>query len=101
MTAKLGPNLNNNLNENLAEEKENDVKRSRKSKMKKRPEDWEELKVSIAHELGLWDQVAQSGWAGLSAIDSGRLGGVFAARKQQLLNAASDKRGNADIESLS
>ena len=87
-----------NLSTNLIGE-ENGVKRSRKSKMKKRPEDWEELKVAIAHELGLWDQVAANGWAGLSAVDSGRLGGVFAARKQRLLNAAVD--GGSDIEGLS
>jgi hypothetical protein len=58
------------------------VKRSRKSRMKQRPEDWEELKVEIAKELGLWDQVAAEGWSSLSAIDSGRLGGIFARRKK-------------------
>lgn len=61
-----------------------EVKRSRKSKMKKRPEDWEELKVEIAQELGLWEKVQQNGWSGLSAEDSGRLGGVFSARKKAL-----------------
>jgi len=61
------------------------VKRSRKSRMKKRPEDWEELKQEITKELGLWDQVKADGWAGLSAVDSGRIGGVFSARKKLLL----------------
>jgi len=61
------------------------VKRSRKSAMKKRPDDWEDLKVEIAKELGLWDTVQKEGWAGLSAVDSGRLGGVFSTRKKKLL----------------
>lgn len=62
-------------------------KRSVKSRMKKRPEDWEELKVEIAKELGLWEKVCESGWSGLSAVDSGRLGGVFAARRSMLEQA--------------
>ena len=62
------------------------VKRSRKSRMKKRPEDWEQMKVEIAQELGLWDTVQKEGWSGLSAEDSGRLGGVFAARKKAMLS---------------
>ncbi|MDD2220414.1 MAG: hypothetical protein PHN35_00440 [Clostridia bacterium] len=61
------------------------VKRSRKSTMKKRPDDWEDLKVEIAKELGLWDIVQKDGWAGLSAVDSGRLGGVFSTRKKAFL----------------
>ena len=59
-------------------------KRSRKSKMKKRPEDWETLKVEVAKELGLWDKVQSNGLAGLSARDSGRLGGVFAAKRKEM-----------------
>ena len=61
------------------------IKRSRKSRMKKRPEDWEQLKVELAKELGLWETVKKEGWSGLSAEDSGRLGGVFAARKKEIL----------------
>jgi len=68
---------------------ENDaVKPSRKSRMKKRPADWEQLKREIAQELGLWPQVKEQGWSALSAADSGRLGGIFAARKRALLQAA-------------
>ncbi len=60
------------------------VKRSRKSKMKKRDDDWDLLKTEIAKELGLWDKVAQEGWSGLSAEESGRLGGVFARRRRSM-----------------
>ncbi len=61
-----------------------EVKRSRKSRMKKRPEEWENLKQEIAKELGIWDKVREEGWSGLSAAESGRLGGVFSKRKRQL-----------------
>ena len=64
-------------------------KPSRKSRMKKRPEDWEHLKQEITQELGLWDKVKQDGWAGLSAVESGRLGGIFSARRKLLLGQAS------------
>lgn len=69
------------------------VKRSRKSKIKKRPDDWEQLKVEIAKEIGLWPKVASDGWAGLSAEESGRLGGVFAIRKKALASAATETNG--------
>lgn len=61
-----------------------EIKRSRKSKIKKRPEDWEKMKVEIAKELGLLPKVQDNGWAGLSAAESGQLGGIFAARKKAL-----------------
>lgn len=77
-------------------------KRSVKSRMKKRPQDWEELKVEIAQELGLWEKVCESGWSGLSAVDSGRLGGVFAARRSRLEQAeAWSEYEEAHRESLS
>ena len=71
------------------------IKRSRKSRIKKRPDDWEELKVEIAKEIGLWPKVAAEGWAGLSAEDSGRLGGIFSARKKAL---AQMNKETANIE---
>ncbi len=60
-----------------------EVKRSVKSKMKKRPLDWDNLKIEIAKELGLWDKVVEDGWSALSAVESGRLGGVFSQRKKE------------------
>ena len=69
------------------------IKRSRKSRIKKRPDDWEELKVEIAKEIGLWPKVAAEGWAGLSAEES--LGGIFSARKKAL---AQMNKETANIE---
>ena len=72
-----------------------EVKRSRKSRMKKRPDEWEQMKVEIAQELGLWEKVQQDGWSGLSAEDSGRLGGVFSARRKALLEMEQRDREDA------
>lgn len=36
------------------------------------------LKEEVARELGLWDKVMSSGWGGLTAAESGRVGGVVA-----------------------
>ena len=68
-----------------------DVKSSVKSKMKKRPPDWEAMKNEIAAELGLWDKVKEQGWAGLTAEESGRVGGIFSKRKLQQQQQNEDK----------
>lgn len=54
--------------------------RSRKSKMKRRTDDWEAAKLEVAKELGLLEKVQSDGWAGLTAAESGRLGGVLSGR---------------------
>ncbi|MGM9567022.1 MAG: small, acid-soluble spore protein, alpha/beta type [Clostridia bacterium] len=63
-----------------------DIAKSRKSKMKKTPADIEELKMEIAEELGLLDKVKQVGWAGLSAKETGRMGGILTRKKRELKN---------------
>lgn len=61
-----------------------DIAKSRKSKMKKTPNDIEELKLEIAAELGLLEKVQAVGWAGLSAKETGRMGGLVTKRKREL-----------------
>ena len=68
------------------------VESSVKSKMKKRPADWEDLKIEIAKELGLWDKVREDGWAGLSAVESGRIGGIFSCRKDRIKEAIKNRK---------
>ena len=63
-----------------------DIAKSRKSKMKKTPADIEELKMEIAEELGLLDKVKKVGWAGLSAKETGRMGGILTIKKRELKN---------------
>lgn len=62
---------------------ENTISKSRKSKMKKTPEDMEAMKLEIADELGLLDKVKEVGWAGLSAKETGRMGGLLNQRKRK------------------
>ena len=60
------------------------ITQSRKGKMKKTPDDIEALKMEIAEELGLLDKVKAVGWAGLSAKETGRMGGLVTKRKREL-----------------
>ena len=43
----------------------------------------ERRKYEIARELGLLDRVAQVGWAGLSAKESGRIGGKMGRKEKR------------------
>lgn len=54
------------------------VKPSKKKEKKYDP--LEELKLEIAEEIGLLDKVKAVGWAGLSAAESGRIGGLMNRR---------------------
>lgn len=44
----------------------------------------ESLKYEIAEELGLKDKLEELGWGGLSASETGRIGGLMTKRKQEL-----------------
>ena len=63
------------------------VKRSKKSQMKKRSESWDDMKMEIAKELGLWEKVEAEGWPGLSAAESGRIGGILSRRRKAAKDA--------------
>lgn len=41
------------------------------------------MKYEIASELGLLDKVSSKGWAGLSAKEAGKIGGILTARKKK------------------
>jgi len=43
----------------------------------------ERLKYEAARELGLLPKLKQVGWAGLSAAESGRIGGMVGAKKRK------------------
>ena len=43
----------------------------------------EKVKYEIARELGLLDQVLESGWKSLSATETGRIGGIMTKRKRE------------------
>lgn len=44
----------------------------------------EKIKYEIADELGLRDKVDQCGWSGLTAEETGRIGGIMTKRKKEL-----------------
>lgn len=44
----------------------------------------EKLKYEIADELGLSDKVNEFGWSGLTAEETGRIGGIMTRRKKEL-----------------
>lgn len=55
------------------------------TKKKKREETLEDkLKYEIAGELGLTDKIAEEGWGGLTAKESGRIGGLITVRKRNI-----------------
>jgi small acid-soluble spore protein F (minor alpha/beta-type SASP) len=44
----------------------------------------EKIKYEIAGELGLKDKVDELGWSGLTAEETGRIGGIMTRRKKEL-----------------
>ena len=51
----------------------------------------EKMKYEIADELGLLDKVDEKGWAGLTAKEAGRIGGILTSRKKQLKKKAEEE----------
>ncbi|MDF2548471.1 small, acid-soluble spore protein, alpha/beta type [Anaerosolibacter sp.] len=58
-------------------------KNSLKNKKKKIVTIEDQWKYEIAAELGLADKVEQFGWGGLTAKETGRIGGLITVRKKQ------------------
>lgn len=54
----------------------------RKKKEKKLTEN-DLMKYEIAEELGLMSKVKETGWGGLTAKETGRIGGIMTARKKK------------------
>ena len=66
-------------------------KSSTKSKKSKILTDNDIMKYEIADELGLLDKVDEKGWAGLTAKEAGRIGGILTSRKKQLKKKAEEE----------
>ncbi len=52
-------------------------------KKKKEPTPNDILKMEIAEDLGLMDKVEKLGWGGLTAKETGRIGGLMTAKKKK------------------
>lgn len=44
------------------------------------------MKLEIAKEIGLMDKVEEMGWGGLTAKETGRIGGLMTAKKKKRKN---------------
>lgn len=56
-----------------------------RTKKKKKVETLEDkLKYEIAKELGLLEKIKEVGWAGLTAKETGRIGGMITVKKKSL-----------------
>ena len=51
------------------------------NKKNKKLTDNDLMKYEIAQELGLVEKINEVGWGGLSAKETGRIGGIMTARK--------------------
>lgn len=57
-----------------------------RDKKKKFLTEYDLLKMEIAKELGLWEQIEKEGWESLSNAACGRLGGIMGKRMREKRN---------------
>ena len=58
------------------------AKKTKKKELILTPED--AMKYEIANELGLGEKLSQVGWGGLTAEETGRIGGLITRKKRSL-----------------
>ncbi|ABK60450.1 MULTISPECIES: small, acid-soluble spore protein, alpha/beta type [Clostridium] len=56
----------------------------------------EKMKYEIAEELGLKEKVDAEGWGGLTAEETGRIGGIMTKRKRTLKVPKNEEIQNID-----
>lgn len=61
----------------------NRVKNKDKKKKEKEMTKDDILKYEIAGELGLLDKIDEMGWGGLTAKETGKIGGIMTSRKKK------------------
>ncbi|MDF2504885.1 MULTISPECIES: small, acid-soluble spore protein, alpha/beta type [Clostridium] len=62
----------------------------------------ENIKYEIAEELGLSEKIDEIGWSGLTAEETGRIGGIMTKRKKELhIPKNVDIQNNADMQNYS
>lgn len=57
-----------------------------RDKKKKFLTEYDLLKMEIAKELGLWEQIEKEGWESLSNAACGRVGGIMSKRMREKRN---------------
>jgi len=53
----------------------------------------DKMKYEIAKELGLLEKVIENGWGGLTAEESGKIGGIITKRKKMLTESKQNSQG--------
>ena len=66
--------------------------KNKKGKKKKIETLEDKLKYEIAEELGLIDKINDVGWGGLTAKESGRIGGLITVRKREMDKNTEEKK---------
>lgn len=59
------------------------ITKGKKTKKKKELTPKDLLKIEIAKELGIWEQVERDGWESLSNEACGRVGGIMSKRLRE------------------
>ncbi|HZK43373.1 MAG TPA: small, acid-soluble spore protein, alpha/beta type [Syntrophomonadaceae bacterium] len=60
--------------------------KNKQAKKKKEPSPKDLLKIEIAKELGIWEQIEKDGWESLSNEACGRVGGIMSKRLRDKKN---------------
>lgn len=69
---------------NTATNKKSEAVTLAKKKKKKKPlTPIDKFKIKVAKELGLWNKVKAVGWAGLSAAETGQVGGYMTRKLRE------------------
>jgi hypothetical protein len=58
------------------------------------------MKMEIARELGIWEQIENQGWESLSNAACGRIGGIMKKRLRQQREAAQGEAVQGEGEKL-
>lgn len=62
----------------------NKKEKNNKNEKKKKPLTTDDLmKLEIAKEIGLMDKLEELGWGGLTAKETGKIGGMMTAKKKK------------------
>ncbi|MDT3700305.1 MAG: alpha/beta-type small acid-soluble spore protein [Thermincola sp.] len=59
------------------------ITKKKKKKKKKPLTPVDKFKIEVAKELGLWNKIKEVGWAGLSAAETGQIGGYMTRKMRQ------------------
>jgi len=67
------------------------AKKTKKNESVLTPEDV--MKFEIANELGLGEKISEVGWGGLTAEETGRIGGIITRRKRSSMSKGAASQG--------